>query len=449
MDNSLFVVNNIAKLHSTSDFSDMQFVFPSTSEKIPAHKLLLSSASPVFRAMLSGNWKENDIVEITDSSPGAFREFLEFIYLPKVTLTLANIEEVIRLCDKYEMSDSMVTCIIFLKKNLTEETILWVYQLAITNKCARLKKFCEQNIEHMIKDLLPSDKFLHCSHEVLDHILKLRTLDCDEVDLFDACIKWAKTSCESNNLDKKNSENLRKQLDSCIHSIRFVAMDDKQVNAIMMNPTFANIFSKEDLIDLWGRKLECKLFNNQPRMKPVHEWNDSDEILCKRHVKICSLYEDERLSDDVVEARQPTFFSTNKLVYLGAISFTKGLFQPSETNSCVKSIFNLKIFQHMSSDVDAISPKLEKLYEKENLCNEIGTFHIPIPIAIVPNKIFEIRLYPKENQGNYDCFFNMLGVRDAWKQELKNGIVITFHKKKDTESFYRGIVSELYFNSVE
>lgn len=45
-------------------------------EKIPAHKLILSITSTVFRAMFSGNWSEQKEVIVTDFDVSTFRNML-------------------------------------------------------------------------------------------------------------------------------------------------------------------------------------------------------------------------------------------------------------------------------------------------------------------------------------------------------------------------------------
>ena len=45
--------------------------------KFHADRGKLVSASPVFEAMFSGRFKEEDIVEVTDTDPAAFKKMLQ------------------------------------------------------------------------------------------------------------------------------------------------------------------------------------------------------------------------------------------------------------------------------------------------------------------------------------------------------------------------------------
>ena len=74
-------------LYLKSELADVHFTFPAIgSEKVSAHKLILASGSSVFKAMFYGQLKEGDTVEITDSNASAFKELLQFFYLPIVKL---------------------------------------------------------------------------------------------------------------------------------------------------------------------------------------------------------------------------------------------------------------------------------------------------------------------------------------------------------------------------
>lgn len=81
-----FANNLLSNMYLKSDFADVKFTFPNDNccEEVPAHKAILATASPVFGAMFYGALKEHDVVSIADSTANAFKEFLQFIYRPKV-----------------------------------------------------------------------------------------------------------------------------------------------------------------------------------------------------------------------------------------------------------------------------------------------------------------------------------------------------------------------------
>ena len=58
---------------------------------VVAHKLILSTCSPVFKAMFSNNMRESteNILKITDINSKAIYEFVKYIY----TGTIENLDE--------------------------------------------------------------------------------------------------------------------------------------------------------------------------------------------------------------------------------------------------------------------------------------------------------------------------------------------------------------------
>lgn len=197
LSNSFFKTNQ-PDSYLRRDSADFHFIFPSTestsstlTQTVPAHKCLLEKASQKFIDQL----KEKNTVEIVDSNANTFKELLQFIYLPEVTLTIKNIEEVVRLAKKYGMLECFDMGIEFLQTILTIENVVIAYQLAISLEKRDLMEHCEKFIQIHTNEILYSDMFLHCSGTVIRHIVELDTLACDEIELFNGCLKWAKSSC--------------------------------------------------------------------------------------------------------------------------------------------------------------------------------------------------------------------------------------------------------------
>lgn len=220
-----FASKTISKMYLESELADIHFTFPNDKDhttKVPAHKVILASASPVFKAMFYGLTKAGDTIEITDSNANAFKEFLQIIYLPNVRLTIGNIKEIVCLADKYDMLDCFNATTI--QRQLTNENMVFGYQLAITLNNFKLKEFCEKQICKFTKDVLKSGAFLQCSREVLENILQQNSLNCSEADLFHACISWAKLQCQKNGLVEPNSEDMKNQLGECFNLIKFAEL---------------------------------------------------------------------------------------------------------------------------------------------------------------------------------------------------------------------------------
>lgn len=140
-----------------SKIPDVQFIFEGNADeeatKIPAHKDVLAAMSPVFNAMFNSELKEKGDVKIVDASAAAFEEFLQFFYKDQVKLTMENIDDVLNLANKYDVSDYFQMAIEFLKEHLNNENLIWGLQLAVKYESDDLKQFCRQAIENDPKAL--------------------------------------------------------------------------------------------------------------------------------------------------------------------------------------------------------------------------------------------------------------------------------------------------------
>lgn len=442
------LVNTIAAksmstMYLESELADVHFIFPNDdqSERVPAHKAILASTSPVFKAMFFGPLKENDTVKITDSNTDAFKEFLQLFYLFEVTLSIGNIEEIVRLADKYDMLES---CATLLEANITTENILWCYQFAIALNNAELKEFCESRIQKHIFNIIKSEKFLHCSRDVVRNILKLDTLDCDEIQLFNACIEWAKASCQKNGLDETNSVNLKNQLDSCFYLIRFSAMEAEEIADILQIKLIEGLFRGHELADIWRAKWTKKpvpeLFSNKERSKPVYTWNATNILLGNRLLKSGSRTKRIHLKDSSV------FFSSNEHILLGEIHFATISSESKSSKSCSINIIECIIDNAEDSEDSEDSEWSSQFKSSKSLYtknyNEPPTLlSLDKPIVIQSHKVYQIRF-----TFSHECYASYLHYRTASEVSLNDKIKISFHPSPNDAA---GFVSKLYFNQIE
>lgn len=138
------------------EMTDMHFVFEldGGDVKFAANRAILSRSSPVFDAMFNGDLKERGDVKIVDSSPAAFKEFLQFFHEQHVKLTMDNIGDVLNLVNKYDVADCFAICVNFLKDNVVLNEVLWALYLAFKFQLVELAEFCkckiQQNIEYVM-----------------------------------------------------------------------------------------------------------------------------------------------------------------------------------------------------------------------------------------------------------------------------------------------------------
>lgn len=65
-------------LENSQKFTDCKFIFD--GESIAAHKVILSSVSPVFEAMFYGGLKEKEEIAIVDIDVDVFRQLIRQVF---------------------------------------------------------------------------------------------------------------------------------------------------------------------------------------------------------------------------------------------------------------------------------------------------------------------------------------------------------------------------------
>eukprot|EP01084_Bolivina_argentea_P290644 499295_1 len=98
---------NLFKLFQNQELCDVTFIVGEERKRIKTHRLLLSSISPVFKAMLYGNMREsepNSEIEIIDMNSDAFESIVKYAYCCKIKLSEHNAIFVKQISDKYQIS---------------------------------------------------------------------------------------------------------------------------------------------------------------------------------------------------------------------------------------------------------------------------------------------------------------------------------------------------------
>lgn len=245
----------IHELYLNPKGADVNFIFKNTdtdhSEKVSAHKIILSLDSPVFDRMFFGSMKEQGDVQIVDASVAAFKEFLQFFYLNEVSLSSANIIYVTNLCKKYEMDDFLKPCEAVLYNSLTMDEMCWGYNIAQLLELENLSRFCEERIKTNAEKIIKSESFVECDGKSLREIMTLVASDWVSLKRVIAYMEWSKAQCKRNNLDL-SPKNLRNQLKDVFYEIPFDRLDTQQLSQHVAS--YKGFFTAEELEELFVKK---------------------------------------------------------------------------------------------------------------------------------------------------------------------------------------------------
>lgn len=423
----------IAKLYLNDELADVHFVFNLSGaiDKVPANKSILAALSPVFYKMFYGDLKEGSNVEIVDASAEAFEEFLQFFYLDEIRLRMENIEAVARLADKYDILEHVTACATFLKSQLTVNNMCWGYQLAVFLQRKPLISFCESEIIKSSKEILSTDIFQRCERDTLKRILQL-DLTCNEMDLFEACLLWAKKACIENDLDENQVKNIRLQLGDCFKLIRFGAMKIEEFTSIAMsNP---GLFTPDEFQDtifaLTSSDYRPKIFNRNAR---GFIWNEESAIICGRIRESTQLR--RVMTTEIIR------FKANQTILLGKI-MSGNTYRMEADDLLRHSNVELTI-----AEIGDHSHPEEIHYDGDTTLTwhcQKAQIILPKQILIKSNVVYEIRLkLQTSGESMYDY---------SWKPtvEMENGLKIEFQRspaaRYDTSSY--GWISDLVMNRV-
>lgn len=373
------------KLYLDEKTADVFFLLETNDgkiDRIPAHKAILTTGSKVFETMFYGSIPEGSEVKIPNGNSAAFKEFLQFFYIDQITMTPANINDVMNFVRQYGIERCMVQCVDFLKDTLTNDDVCSCYQLAIQFELVDLKHFCERKISGNAEDVLKTEGFLNASWDLLQLVAGLHPLVCQELDAF---VAWAKKSCEKNGLDPRDGKNLREQLgESILHLIQFKGMNIKD---FARNAKYEGLFTMSELLEI-VQIIGCKdykpnIFTEKPFTCTIFMW-DAKRILC------CSLRE-STTGRKLIQRDQSMYLSCNKPILLKKFRLAKVYPSVNFFERSATSQVRIALYQKCNSGEDAIEKWISYEYiyvsEKDDVIGEFSR-----PLFIHPKRKYRIRL---------------------------------------------------------
>lgn len=125
-------MQGIEELLVSGKFSDV--ILNVKGKKFRVHKNILAVHSQVFSSVMEHNNEEhaNDTVNIYDSEPDIFADFLHFMYSGSTqNLNSENVVHLYTLADKYQVNDLNKACVAFMMNHISLVTFADIMALAI------------------------------------------------------------------------------------------------------------------------------------------------------------------------------------------------------------------------------------------------------------------------------------------------------------------------------
>ena len=230
--------------------SDIKFVFPDhDKQRIPAHKYVLATSSPVFFAMFYGELRETkETIEIRESDPDIFLQFLCFLYCDEVTYQDENNAiQLWYLADKYDVPSLVTKCLDFLDGAIKPLNAFDIIPHARKLNTEKLEESCWEVIDYNAQDIIDDNSFSELSHELLLEFVKRSSLRIDELSLFKAVDRWATKRC-ADETKAVNGASKRSLLgEDLVEHIRFQAMSPQEFSNVVIT---SDLLSKDEIIDV-------------------------------------------------------------------------------------------------------------------------------------------------------------------------------------------------------
>ncbi|CAG9784694.1 unnamed protein product [Diatraea saccharalis] len=211
-------------LLQSGEWSDCSFLVGSDLNRyiIKAHKLILASASPVFKAMFFGTMAEKDgPIEILDVEPEAFETLLKYIYTDKTSIkTFEKACSVYYSAKKYMLPYLEKECSLFISLHLNPQNVCRAYELAQLFEETVLMDTCVKILTDRTTEIINNKSFMEAELGTLLTLVSQESLNIDsELVLFHAIEKYAnintsrKRSLDSNTLTKTPKKKAKKSID--------------------------------------------------------------------------------------------------------------------------------------------------------------------------------------------------------------------------------------------
>ena len=194
-------------------------VFLVDGRRIPVHSLFLRSASCVFDAMFSHNWKRDEDIEITDFSASPFLSLLRWIYCSELVFEEDCLLDVMRLASKYLVNSLLKSVSVHLNQKFIWSIVAHAMEYGDKERQAA----CWKLIASKTQTLVALNDFQNCPTDILQSLTSFDSLSLREIELFEACYKWSEAECTRQGLEVKH-ENQRQVMDPFLKQFAFQTM---------------------------------------------------------------------------------------------------------------------------------------------------------------------------------------------------------------------------------
>lgn len=241
----------IVFLFNNEILSDVTFLVGrgAQQQRIPAHKLVLSSGSAVFDAMFNGTLATaSSEIEVPDVEPAAFLAVLLFLYTDEIQIDPETVMTTLYTAKKYAVAALEKHCVDFLKNNLTSDNAFLLLTQARLFDEPQLASVCLDTIDRFTTEAFNADGFTDIDIDTLMIVLERDTLRVRESKLFQAVLRWSEAECVRQQLPV-TPENQRLVLGDALSLVRFPLMSKEEFTA---GPAQSGVLNYSEVLSLFS-----------------------------------------------------------------------------------------------------------------------------------------------------------------------------------------------------
>ncbi|XP_066272326.1 kelch repeat and BTB domain-containing protein 8-like [Branchiostoma lanceolatum] len=224
--------------------------------RFPCHRLVMSAASPYFRAMFTSDMAESrqKTVVLQGLGAGVFGEILSYIYSGTLHVSLDKVQPLYQAADLFQLDYVIDTCSSYMAMNVERSTCVDLYKFADVFSIDTVLKRCLQLMDKNFAEVASSEEFCSLSVHQLTEIIIHDELDVkEETTVWEAVVRWVHHSRE----DRQH------HLPSILPHIRFNLLTSDDTAAILENPLVRENFASAEVI---RNVVQRGNFNTKPRL---------------------------------------------------------------------------------------------------------------------------------------------------------------------------------------
>ena len=168
-------------------------VLVTEEREFQAHRVVLASGSPYFRAMFLTGLSESKQLRVELKTIPAFilEQILLYLYHSHFEVPVDFVQDAIPATDMLCISSLKEACAAYLQRQLSVTNCLGLYVFADTHSCMALREEALKVIQKHFSEVIFCDEFKQLSYE---HLLSLVSMDCLSVSgeerVFEAIVAW-------------------------------------------------------------------------------------------------------------------------------------------------------------------------------------------------------------------------------------------------------------------